>query len=55
MEESTTQTKSTTKPKPKSTTKSHSHNRSKVRTHVPVDGHTIEKLREFPIENLTKR
>jgi transcription termination factor Rho len=29
-------------------------NKQKKRTHIPVDGHTIEKLREFQIEQLIK-
>jgi transcription termination factor Rho len=32
----------------------HHHNKYKNRTHVPVDGHTIETLREKPIEKLIK-
>ena len=45
MEETTTQT--TTK-----TTSPKSSTGRKTRTHVPVEGHTIEKLRELPLEDL---
>ena len=45
MEETTTQT--TVK-----TATSKSSNGRKTRTHVPVEGHTIEKLRELPLEDL---
>ncbi len=45
MEETTTQTKKNTPAKGNS-------NGRKTRTHIPVEGHTIEKLREFPLEEL---
>ncbi|MGB5919931.1 transcription termination factor Rho, partial [Arcobacter sp.] len=45
MEETTTQTKKNTPAKGTS-------NGRKTRTHIPVEGHTIEKLREFPLEEL---
>jgi len=50
MEESKTQAKPNAKPsaKPKSTKPSP----RKARTHIPVEGYKIEKLREFPIEDL---
>ncbi len=55
MDESTTQAKATPKPRAKSANKpNHSNNRSKPRTHIPVEGHTIEKLREFPTDELLK-
>ncbi len=47
MEESKTQSKS----KPKNNSNGNSR---KSRTHVPVEGHTIEKLREHPLEELLK-
>ena len=47
MEES--KTKTVTKQKSNA---SNNGNKQKVRTHVPVEGHTIEKLRKFPIEEL---
>ena len=47
MEETKTQTKKTT------SSKSHTNGR-KTRTHIPVEGHTIEKLRELPLEELLK-
>ncbi len=47
MEESKTQSKS----KPKNSSNG---NGRKSRTHVPVEGHTIEKLREYPLEELLK-
>ncbi|ADG94393.1 transcription termination factor Rho [Arcobacter nitrofigilis DSM 7299] len=45
MEETTTQTKKNTPAKGNSTGR-------KTRTHIPVEGHTIEKLREYPLEEL---
>ncbi|WP_428027186.1 transcription termination factor Rho [Arcobacter sp.] len=45
MEETTTQTKKNTSAKSNS-------NGRKTRTHIPVEGHTIEKLRELPLEEL---
>ncbi|WP_419765943.1 MAG: transcription termination factor Rho [Arcobacter sp.] len=45
MEETTTQTKKNTPSKGNS-------NSRKARTHIPVEGHTIEKLREYPLEEL---
>lgn len=45
MEETTTQTKKNTPSKGNS-------NGRKARTHIPVEGHTIEKLREYPLEEL---
>ncbi|PLY08575.1 MAG: transcription termination factor Rho [Arcobacter sp.] len=45
MEETTTQTKKNTPSKGNS-------NGRKTRTHIPVEGHTIEKLREYPLEEL---
>ena len=48
MEESKTQAKPQSKPK---TTKANGNSR-KPRTHVPVEGHTIEKLREHPTDAL---
>ncbi|RXJ82354.1 transcription termination factor Rho [Arcobacter sp. F2176] len=45
MEETTTQTKKNTPAKGNS-------NGRKTRTHIPVEGHTIEKLREYPLEEL---
>lgn len=45
MEETTTQTKKNTPAKGNS-------NGRKARTHIPVEGHTIEKLREYPLEEL---
>ena len=51
----TTQAKAIPKPRAKSANKpNHSKNRPKSRTHIPVEGHTIEKLREFPMEDLLK-
>ena len=48
MEESKTQTKQT-----KTASKSNgSCKTSKARTHIPVEGYTIEKLREYPLEEL---
>jgi transcription termination factor Rho len=50
MEESKTQTKTA-----KTTTKNNGNGRTnKTRTHIPVEGHTIEKLREYPLEELLK-
>jgi len=50
MEESKTQTKQT-----KSASKSNgSCKTNKARTHIPVEGYTIEKLREHPLEELLK-
>ncbi len=49
MEESNTQSK-TTKSSKASTTCTN----KKTRTHIPVEGHTIEKLREYPLEGLLK-
>ncbi|WP_419771377.1 MAG: transcription termination factor Rho [Candidatus Marinarcus sp.] len=49
MEESTTQTKQTTKAPKASSSKA-----SKARTHIPVEGHTIEKLREHTLEELLR-
>lgn len=46
MEESKTQAKATKPAK--------ANNSRKPRTHVPVEGYTIEKLREFPMEGLLK-
>jgi transcription termination factor Rho len=55
MEETTPQPKAAPKSRAKTANKTQSpNNRSKTRTHIPVDGHTIEKLREFPIEDLLK-
>jgi len=45
MEETTTQTKKNTSARGNS-------NGRKTRTHIPVEGHTIEKLRELPLEEL---
>ena len=45
MEETTTQTKKNTPARGNS-------NGRKTRTHIPVEGHTIEKLRELPLEEL---
>ncbi|MDD2639685.1 MAG: transcription termination factor Rho [Arcobacteraceae bacterium] len=50
MEESKTQTKQT-----KASSKSNgSCKTNKARTHIPVEGYTIEKLREYPLEELLK-
>ncbi|RXJ56450.1 transcription termination factor Rho [Candidatus Marinarcus aquaticus] len=51
MEESQTQTKQATKSASKTNGTSRA---SKARTHIPVEGHTIEKLRELPLEELLK-
>ncbi len=49
MEESKSQTKQS-----KPTSKTNGSKTNKVRTHVPVEGYTIEKLREYPLEDLLK-
>ncbi len=57
MEESNTQTTPQPKPQAKAPSKAKKTNTSntrKARTHVPVVGYTIEKLREQPLEDLLK-
>lgn len=51
MEESNTQSKTTKSSKAATACASAS---KKARTHIPVEGHTIEKLREYPLEDLLK-
>ena len=50
MEESNTEAK----PQSKSRSAKANGNSKKTRTHIPVEGHTIEKLREHPLEELLK-